>query len=109
MENVPYNVTKNDSDKRFEIHIDDKMAFEDFDYFTTHSGENGIAYLHTEVPPELGGRGIASYLIKYILDYAEQNQLKVKPICPFVKAYIDKHPEYQANSVYHNGEYPPKI
>lgn len=80
------------------------MAFEDFDYFTTHAGEAGIAYLHTEVLESLAGLGIASYLIKYILDYAEQNHLKVKPICPFVKAYIDKHPEYQANSVYHQAK-----
>ncbi|RYY78585.1 MAG: N-acetyltransferase [Moraxellaceae bacterium] len=96
-----YDVINNEQGKRFEIHVDAKVAFEDYDYFTTHQGERGIAYLHTEVPPELGGRGIASYLIKYILDYAEQHGLKVKPICPLVKAYIDKHPEYQANSVYH--------
>lgn len=94
MENAHYLVIKNDTDKRFEIHIDERVAFDDFDYFISHKGENGIAYLHTEVPPELGGRGIASYLIKYILDYAQEQHLKVKPVCPFVKAYIDKHPEY---------------
>lgn len=96
-----YDVINNEQNKRFEIHIEGQVAFEDYDYFTTHQGEKGIAYLHTEVPPELGGRGIASHLIKYILDYAEQHSLKVKPICPLVKAYIDKHPEFQANSVYH--------
>lgn len=103
-----YDVIKNDDAKKFEIHVDGYTAFEDFDYFTTPSGEQGIAYLHTEVPPALSGRGIASYLIKYILDYAQDNHLKVKPVCPFVKAYIDKHPEYQANSVYHHGGYPPQ-
>lgn len=98
-----YEVVKNDAQKRFEIHVDGYTAFEDFDYFSTDNGEQGIAYLHTEVPPELGGRGIASFLIKYILEYAAEHGLKVKPICPLVKAYIDKHPEYQANSVFHQG------
>ena len=72
------------------------MAFEVFERFP-----GGIAYLHTIVPPELGGRGVGSALVKYILDYAAQNHLKVRPDCPFVKAYIDKHPEYQANSLAH--------
>ncbi|XID74256.1 GNAT family N-acetyltransferase [Alkanindiges sp. WGS2144] len=96
-----YDVINNEEDKRFEIHIDGQVAFEDYDYFTTPHGEKGIAYLHTKVPPELGGRGLATYLVKYILDYAQQRGLKVKPACSFVKSYIDKHPEYQANSFYH--------
>ena len=96
-----YEVIDNSTQKRFEIHVEGYIAFEDYAFFSTSQGEKGIAYLHTEVPPELGGRGIASYLIKYILDDAATKQLRVKPICPVVKAYIDKHPEYQANSVFH--------
>ena len=64
----------------------------------------GIAYIHTEVPPELAGRGLGSILVRHILDYAQNEGLKVKAVCPFVKAYIDKHPEYQANSVFHQTE-----
>ncbi|MDO5639151.1 MAG: GNAT family N-acetyltransferase [Neisseria sp.] len=91
-----YRVIDNRAAKRFEIHQDGYTAFEDYQLF-----DGGIAYLHTEVPPELGGRGIASFLIKYILDDAAAKGLKVKPICPLVRAYIDKHPEYQANSTLH--------
>lgn len=89
-----YTVIDNSEKKRFEIHVDGHIAFEDYEYF-----DGGIAYLHTEVPPELGGRGIASFLIRYILDDAAAKGLKVKPVCPFVRAYIEKHPEYQANTV----------
>ena len=96
-----YDVINNEENKHFEIHTEGKIALGGYDYFTTAQGDQGIAYLHTEVPPELGGRGIATYLVKYMLDYAKQQGLKVKPACSFVKAYIDKHPEYQANSVYH--------
>ena len=97
-----YEVINNTEKKRFEIHIDDKIALEDYEFFTTSAGEKGIEYKHTEVPEELGGRGIAGYLAKSILDDAAAKNLRVKPICPYIKAYIDKHPEYQDNSVFHN-------
>ena len=96
---MSYTVTDNTEKKRFEIHEEGYIAFEDYELF-----EGGISYLHTDVPKELEGRGIASALAKYILDYAEENNLKVKPYCPYIKAYIDKHAEYQANSVFHNPE-----
>ena len=63
--------------------------------------KKGIEYKHTKVPGALGGRGIAGSLVKTILDDAAKG-LRVKPTCPYVKAYIDKHPEYQDNSVFHN-------
>ena len=97
-----YKIIDNTDKKRFEIHIDGKIALEDYEFFTTSAGEKGIEYKHTEVPEELGGRGIAGYLVKYILDNAAAKNLRVKPTCPYVKSYIDKHPEYQANSVFHN-------
>lgn len=89
-----YTVIDNTESSRFEIREEGHIAFEDYELF-----EGGIAYTHTEVPPALAGRGIASFLIKYILDDAVAKGLKVKPVCPMVKAYIDKHPEYQAHTV----------
>lgn len=100
-EPLNYELIDNTEQKRFEIHVDGHIGFEDYEFFTTSQGERGIAYLHTEVAKELGGRGIASYLIKSILDDAAAKHLRVKPICPYVRAYIDKHPEYQDNSVFH--------
>lgn len=101
---LDYEVIDNTEQKRFEIHIDDQIALEDYEFFTTSEGEKGIEYKHTEVPKELGGRGIAGYLVKYILDDAAAKGLRVKPTCPYVKSYIDKHPEYQANSVFHDSK-----
>jgi uncharacterized protein len=54
-----------------------------------------ITFEHTEVPAELGGQGIGSRLIKDALDQARRNGWRVVAQCPFVKAYIDKHAEYQ--------------
>lgn len=53
-----------------------------------------ITFIHTEVPPELGGKGVGSALIKGALDQMRAEGLKVIPECPFFKAYIDKHSEY---------------
>ena len=92
----PYDVTLNESEHRFELHLDGHMAYEVFERFP-----GGIAYLHTIVPKELGGRGVGGALVKYILDWAVERGLKVRPDCPFVKAYIDKHPEYQSISLAH--------
>ena len=46
------------------------------------------------MPAELGGKGAGSRLVKGALDQVRADGLKVIPQCPFVKAYIDKHPEY---------------
>jgi len=94
---MDYTVIHNEQDLRFEIHFEGKIALVQYKLF-----EEGIAFLHTEVPAELEGKGIASTLAKYVLDYAAANELKVKPYCPYINAYIDKHPEYQANSLFHN-------
>jgi len=48
------------------------------------------------VPKKLEGRGVGSKLIRAALDSARDRGLKVIPICPFVKAFIVRHPEYQA-------------
>ena len=85
-----YTVIDNTELNRFEVHVDGHIAFENYERF-----DGGVAYVLTKVPDELGGRGIGSFLIKYILDDARAKGLKVKPVCPFVQKYIDKHPEYQ--------------
>jgi len=46
------------------------------------------------VPAAVNGRGHGSTLVKGVLDIARTQGLKVVPVCPFVKAYIDRHPEY---------------
>lgn len=47
------------------------------------------------VPDAVGGRGLAGKLTRHALDWARSEGLKVKPICPYVKSWIDRHPDYQ--------------
>ena len=60
----------------------------------TKIGEHQLIIDHTEVPESLRGRGIAQRLARAALEYAREQGLAVVPNCPFVRAYIRKHPEY---------------
>jgi uncharacterized protein len=55
-----------------------------------------IELLHTEVPPAHRGRGLAEQLARHALDAARREGLRVVPTCPFVQAYLRRHPEDQA-------------
>ena len=50
--------------------------------------------IHTEVPAELAGRGLASRLARTALNLARDRGVKVVVRCPFVTEYIARHPEY---------------
>jgi predicted GNAT family acetyltransferase len=79
----------NTSRRRFELEADGYVAFSDY------SRNNGVlTIVHTKVPKELEGRGIGSRLVRGELKIARELGLKVVPKCSFVKAYIDKHPEF---------------
>jgi len=52
-----------------------------------------MAITHTEVPPYLGGRGIAAALTQAALDHARAAGLKVRPLCSYARAYMQRHPE----------------
>ena len=57
-------------------------------------GRNRIALVHTEVPEELQGQGIGSDLVRTALEHAREKELTVLPYCPFVAAYLERHPEF---------------
>jgi predicted GNAT family acetyltransferase len=83
-------VVDNPDEERFEIRVGDQLAG-----FTQYRRRPGlIAFIHTEIEPELEGMGLASTLIKAALDGARSEGLAVLPFCPFVRGYIQKHDEY---------------
>ena len=47
--------------------------------------------VETEVPPALRGRGVANALAKWAIETAERDGLRVVAVCPFVRAYINRH------------------
>lgn len=74
---------------RFELVRQGKTA-----YLEYNLAGNVLQLVHTEVPPESRGLGLATELAKSALDWARENHVKVDVICPVVMAYLDKHPEY---------------
>ena len=82
-------VTNDERVQRYETRIDGVLAH--IQYSRTGSR---ITFLHTEVPPALEGRGVGSALARFALDDARLRGLEVVPLCPFVSAYIRRHPEY---------------
>lgn len=53
-----------------------------------------ITLVHTEVDPAHSSQGHAATLARGALDDARARGLTVVPSCPYVAAYITKHPEY---------------
>ena len=53
-----------------------------------------LTFTHTETPPQLRGRGIASEMMRKVLSDVRAQGLKVVPACPFVADYMDAHPEF---------------
>jgi hypothetical protein len=53
-----------------------------------------LTIYHTEVPPALRGRGIASRLVHDVLEQIRAKGLKVVPGCGFVRHYMETHPEF---------------
>ena len=51
---------------------------------------------HTRVPVQLEGRGIAAAMVKQMLEWAKSQDLQVVPVCSYVSAYLQRHPEYQS-------------
>jgi predicted GNAT family acetyltransferase len=73
---------------RFEIEVDGHMCVAEYEL-----GPDGIAFTHTVVPSELGGRGLGTQLVEAGLAHARSQQLPVKPHCAFFARYMQRHPE----------------
>ncbi|GGW54429.1 hypothetical protein DFQ11_101325 [Winogradskyella epiphytica] len=83
-------LVKNEEKKRFEIEIDGHFAFINYGEF----GDQ-IALVHTETDPELAGKGAASAVVEKTLNYLDDHNIVLLPFCPYVFAYIKKHPEWK--------------
>lgn len=82
-------VTNNASAGRFEIACGKSMAVLEYDV----TGKL-LTLIHTEVPQELGGKGLGGMLVKSAFDYASRNNLNVVAQCEFAQSYIVRHQEY---------------
>jgi hypothetical protein len=52
-------------------------------------------YVHTGVRDEYEGQGLAGKLAKHVLDEARAEGIKIGATCPYVRSYLERHPEEQ--------------
>lgn len=84
-------VTRVDDKNRLEACVDGRLAG-----LVEYIPAKGLlAFVHTEVLPEREGQGIGSALAKASLEMVRKADLKFLPVCPFIAAYADRHPEFE--------------
>ena len=79
-------------ESRFEVEVDGRLAG-----FSAYELSDGvITFTHTEVDDAFEGQGVGSTLVREALDLVRADGgLRVRPLCPFVRAWIEQHPDYQ--------------
>jgi predicted GNAT family acetyltransferase len=82
-------VRDNKDRNRFELDVDGTKAFANYRQTPT-----AIVITHTETPPALRGRGIASELVKGALEIIRADGHKVVAGCGFVADYLRRNPEF---------------
>ncbi len=80
----------NEPKHNFELWIDGMRSFIDYNI-----KDDTVLLLHTEVPKEQEGRGIAAALVEKTFVHLEQRNQKIAPICQYVKSFLQRHPEWE--------------
>jgi predicted GNAT family acetyltransferase len=85
-------VRRNDGDQRYEAWVDGVLAgFADYQVTDVL-----IVFTHTEVGDAYEGQGVGSAIARYALDDVRATGThRVLPMCPFIKGWMQRHPEYQ--------------
>jgi uncharacterized protein len=83
-------VADNPMDSRYEARVDGALAGV-CEYELT---VDTIVFLHTVVAERYEGQGVGTALARYVLDDARARGLYVRPLCPFIRGWMARHPEY---------------
>jgi predicted GNAT family acetyltransferase len=75
---------------RFEITVGGKVA----GFAAYQRNGSTVSFTHTEIEPRFEGKGLGSTLARSALDATRAEGRSVLPFCPFIRAYLERHPEY---------------
>lgn len=82
-------LVNNEAIHNFELIVDGYRAFIDY-----KQKGNKVWLIHTEVAPELKGKGVGEAIVEKTLTYLEQHDLKMVPLCVYIGMYLKRHPEW---------------
>ena len=88
MDETKFAIQNNPAAMRFEAVVDGMLCRSDY---RMHG--DTMMLVHTEVPAQLEGKGIASALVKAAFKHAADNSMDVLPVCSYVRAWVQRHPE----------------
>jgi predicted GNAT family acetyltransferase len=83
-------VLDNKQRQRYEIRHDGRTV----GFAAYQRAERLIVFTHTEIEPALEGQGIGGQLVRAALDDVRSQAVPMLALCPFVQAWIQRHPEY---------------
>ena len=86
-------ITDNTDASRLELRAEDHLA----ELLYRRRG-NRFVIVHTDVPPELEGRGLGGALVRAAVDRATDEDLMVVPLCPFARLWLERHPDVAAKA-----------
>jgi predicted GNAT family acetyltransferase len=86
---VESRVTDNESERRFELHVDGELA----GWIDYRRAGDTVALTHAEVPPELRNRGYAETMTREALADLKRRGLRAQAVCPYVVAYVRRNPD----------------
>ncbi|MBC7745872.1 MAG: N-acetyltransferase [Flavobacterium sp.] len=79
----------NKDEHSYELWVEKKRSFINYNLQNNQS-----VLLHTEVPEELQDRGIAAALVEKTFQYLESKNMKVVPICSYIRTYLKQNPKW---------------
>ena len=91
MSQDPISFSNNEADNQFVLKTGGNYGMIEYEKLQP----DHLDLYHTEVDPELEGKGVARVLVQRALEYCRQQNWQVTPTCTYVAAYIKRHPEFQ--------------
>lgn len=91
MDPVSEEVTDNQAQSRFELRADGSLA-----ELVYRLGGKRLVLIHTDVPPDLEGRGFGGRLVAAAVGRAAREDLTLVPLCPFAREWLERHPDRAA-------------
>jgi predicted GNAT family acetyltransferase len=88
---MDFEVHRDDAEHRYHAEIDGHQASIRF----ARRGPRTLDFEHTAVATELRGRGVGELLVRRALDDVRSRGERIVATCPFVRAFLDRHPEYR--------------